>query len=262
MSGKIPNYLRSLVIRQWLEGVPRDMTAANNGLSTGAVTNIVNEWRRGLGSAVVDDLRELGVTFRKVGISPAKCASGFRIATLISKLGVKEEEIESFILDVYNRCIDLGLSPANVALHIKDLLEFSKTNSDNNIVPLSQISEFIQQKADENKRLEEEIQTLKSQIKILNEEKSNSEHRSESALHKEHMTAEELKSYSDLKQELGRYGVPIYDVPKFAKVIREISQKGYDVDKIIQEFSDLESTRSDYLFYQQYNPGLEMKKKY
>src|SRR5919198_6504732 len=111
MSGKIPNYLRSLVIRQWLEGVPRDMTAANNGLSTGAVTNIVNEWRRGLGSAVIDDLRELGVTFRKVGITPAQCALGFRVAMMIvAKLGVKEEELESFILDVYNRCIDLGLS--------------------------------------------------------------------------------------------------------------------------------------------------------
>src|SRR5919198_1840554 len=260
MQGKLPDHMKSLVIKQWFEGVQRDMIAANNGLSAGAVTNIVNEWRRGLGSAVVDDLRELGVTFRKVGITPAQCALGFRVAMMIiAKLGVKEEEIESFILDVYNRCIDLGLSSENIALHIKDLLEFSKTNSNNKIIPLSQISEFIQQKADENKRLEEEIQTLKSQIKILNEEKSNSEHRSESALHKEHMTAEELKSYSDLKQELGRYGVPIYDVPKFAKVIREISQKGYDVGQVIEEYSDIDSARNNYSHYKASITGLQME---
>jgi hypothetical protein len=35
---------------------------------------------------------------------------------------------------------------------MKDLLEFSKTNNDNNnIVPLSQISESIYQKADEKR---------------------------------------------------------------------------------------------------------------
>jgi hypothetical protein len=45
---------------------------------------------------------------------------------MIAKLGVKEEELESFILDVYNRCIDLGLSPDNIALHIKDLIELQK----------------------------------------------------------------------------------------------------------------------------------------
>jgi FtsZ-binding cell division protein ZapB len=263
MQGKIPDHIRSLVIKQWLEGVQRDMISANNGLSAGAATNVVNEWRRGLGSAVIDDLRELGVTFRKVGITPAQCALGFRVAMMIvAKLGVKEEEeLESFILDVYNRCIDLGLSSENIALHIKDLLEFSKNNNNNNnkIIPLSQISEFIQQKADGNKRLEEEIQTLKNQIKILNEEKSNSEHSRESALHKEHMTAAELKSYSDLKQELGRYGVPIYDIPKFAKVIRETSQKNYDVGQVIEEYSDLDSARSNYSHYKASITGLQME---
>jgi hypothetical protein len=168
MQGKLPDHIRSLVIKQWFEGVQRDMIAANNGLSAGAVTNVVNDFRRGLGYAVVDDLRELGVTFRKVGITPAQCALGFRVAMIIvAKLGVKEEELESFILDVYNRCIDLGLSPDNIALHIKDLTEFSKTNGTNNnrILPLSQISKFIQQKADEKKKLEEEIQTLRTKSK-------------------------------------------------------------------------------------------------
>jgi hypothetical protein len=65
--------------------------------------------------------------------------------------------------------------------------------------------------------LEDEIQTLKGQIKILDEEKSNSAHRRAQAVYEEHLTNGDLKSYSDLKQELGRYGVPIHDIPKFAK---------------------------------------------
>ena len=259
MSSKLPDHTKSLVIQQWLQGVQRDLIAANNGVSAGAVTNVVNEWRRGLGSAIIDDLRELGVTFRKVGITPAQCALGFRIAMMIAKLGVKkEDDLEPFILHVYNNCIDLGVSPDNVASHIKDLLEFSK-NTNNNAVPLSQISDFIQQKTNEKKKLEQEIQTLKDEIKTLNEEKLDSEHRHASALQNENITAVELKSYSDLKEELGQYGIPIHDVSKFAKAVRGISQKGYDVGKVIEEFSELESTRSNYWDYKNSIPDLKIK---
>ena len=258
MSSKLPDHTKSLVIQQWLQGVQRDLIAANNGVSAGAVTNVVNEWRRGLGSAIIDDLRELGVTFRKVGITPAQCALGFRIAMMIAKLGVKKDDLEPFILHVYNNCIDLGVSPDNVASHIKDLLEFSK-NTNNNTVPLSQISDFIQQKTNEKKKLEQEIQTLKDEIKTLNEEKLDSEHRHASALQNENITAVELKSYSDLKEELGQYGIPIHDVSKFAKAVRGISQKGYDVGKVIEEFSELESTRSNYWDYKNSIPDLKIK---
>jgi predicted nucleic acid-binding Zn-ribbon protein len=259
MSSKLPDHTKSLVIQQWLQGIQRDLIAANNGVSAGAVTNVVNEWRRGLGSAIIDDLRELGVTFRKVGITPAQCAVGFRIAMMIAKLGVKkEDDLEPFILHVYNNCIDLGVSPDNVASHIKDLLEFSK-NTNNNAVPLSQISDFIQQKTNEKKKLEQEIQTLKDEIKTLNEEKLDSEHRRASALYEENMTAIELKSYSDLKEELGQYGIPIHDVSKFAKAVLGISQKGYDVGKVIEEFSELESTRSNYWDYKGSIPDLKIK---
>jgi predicted nucleic acid-binding Zn-ribbon protein len=189
----------------------------------------------------------------------------------MQKLGVKEEEFESFILDTYNRCINLELSSENIAFHIKDLLEFLKTNSSNNnssnynsnsnsVIPLSQISQFIQQKADEKKKLEEKIKSLESQIKILNEQKAISERSRDSALHDEHTTAAELKYHYDLKIELGRYGIPIYDIPKFAKIWSGLAQKGYDIDKIILEFSDLEAARSDYMFYQERIPSLKMQK--
>ncbi|MFL6328637.1 MAG: hypothetical protein ACJ71I_14315 [Nitrososphaeraceae archaeon] len=40
MQGKSPDHIKSLVIQQWLQGVQRDLIAANNGLSAGGVTNI------------------------------------------------------------------------------------------------------------------------------------------------------------------------------------------------------------------------------
>jgi DNA-binding transcriptional MerR regulator len=91
--------------------------------------------------------------------------------------------------DIYKRCNNLGLTPESIASYLTNLIQFSKT------VPLSQISEYIQQKADEKKKLEEQIQKLKDQIKILKEEKSNIELRHTSALSEENMTTVELKSF-------------------------------------------------------------------
>jgi hypothetical protein len=55
MATRLPDHIKSLVIKQWLEVVQRDVIAANNGLSAGAVTNVVNDFRRGLRSAVIDE---------------------------------------------------------------------------------------------------------------------------------------------------------------------------------------------------------------
>ena len=90
MPAKLPDSVKSLVIQQWLQGIPRNDIASENGLSAGAVTNIVNEWRRALGFAAADELRELAVTMKKVGITAAQCALGFRAAMILNKIGVKE----------------------------------------------------------------------------------------------------------------------------------------------------------------------------
>ncbi len=79
--------IKTLVIQQWLQGKPRNDIAAENGVSSGAVTNIVNEWRLKPGLAAADELRELAVTMKKVGITAAQCALGFRIATAMLRIG-------------------------------------------------------------------------------------------------------------------------------------------------------------------------------
>ena len=94
MPSKLPDNLKSLVIQDWLSGKQRDKIAVDNGLSAGAVTNTVNEWRLALGFSAADGLRELAVTLKKIGISPAQCALGFRTAITMNRLGVKEDDID------------------------------------------------------------------------------------------------------------------------------------------------------------------------
>ena len=102
---------------------------------------------------------------KKVGVTAARCALGFRFATIMHNVGVDEDSFESFILDVYNRCKDMGLSPENVSFYLTDLLEFSRN------VPLSKIPEYIKEKTVERRNLEQEIEKSKSADRYIRVQK-------------------------------------------------------------------------------------------
>jgi hypothetical protein len=254
MPTKLPENIKSAVIQQWLQGKARDLIAVDTGLSSGAVTNIINEWRHGLGYPLADELRELATTFKKIGITANQCAVGFRLATIMVKLGVDEEEFESFISEIYDKCKRLDLQPDKIAYYIGELLTFSKD------IPLSQIPDYIKQKTNDKSKLEKDIEELQDRIKQLEEEKLVAEELRNVSLEKEKMTESELKWYSDLKIELkSKYGIPIENVSLFAKAINGLGQYGYDVDKIIAEFSDLEDLKKHFELYRDSIPALENK---
>jgi glutamate mutase epsilon subunit len=44
---RLSENIKSTVIQQWLAGHPRDKIALHCGISTGAVTNLIQEWSLG-----------------------------------------------------------------------------------------------------------------------------------------------------------------------------------------------------------------------
>jgi hypothetical protein len=239
---KLPDTIKSQVVQQWLTGRSRNEIAAENGLSSGAVTNIVIEWRRGLGLAAAEELRELAVTLKKVGINAAQCATGFRIATTIFKTGINEDSFESFILDVYNQCKDIGISPQSISSYLQDLIGFSR-----DVLPITKIPGYIREKKDEKTRLEEEIEKLNVQISTLTQEKRNCESLRDQALLEKEMTISELRWYSNLKSELKKYSIQVDDVLEFVRLVNNLRQySNFDVEKVINEFWDLELLRTNH----------------
>ena len=89
---------------------------------------------------------------KKVGITAAQCALGFRAAMILNKIGVKEDDIEYFISDVYNRCKNIGLSAENIAVYLQDLFEFSKATGGTSILPISKIEDYLREKERRKKR--------------------------------------------------------------------------------------------------------------
>lgn len=201
MPAKLPVEIKSLVIQQWLQGKPR-----------------INEWRQALGFALADGLRELAVTMKKVGITAAQCALGFRATMIMNKIGVKEDEIEYFITDILNRCNNVGFSAQNVAIYLQDVLEFST----NTKIPISKIEDYLKEKARQNRELEQQIEDLKQQIQELDSEWFASKKLLDEAIQKQRMTASDLQWYSDLKTELGGYGIPVDDISKLRKTVNGI----------------------------------------
>src|SRR5205085_11096465 len=101
-------------------------------------------------------------------------------------------------------------------------------------------------------KLEQEIQILEEKIKKLQSQTSDSERLRNSALEACKITKENLKWYSEIKQELEkRYGIPVDDISKLAAIVNQLSLRfGYDASKVIDALSNLESLKAEHAKYQ------------
>ncbi len=154
MRPEIPQNLKNTVIQLYLKGLSRNEIASITGISQGSVSNIVAEWKRGLGIPLADDLRELGVILKNANMTAPQCAKGLRAVQIVEALGVNEEDFGSFVLQIYQRCKEIGLDPHKVADNVKQLLELSES------IPLWQIPEYLSDKRREKANLEEYIRCL------------------------------------------------------------------------------------------------------
>ena len=166
MPTAIPEMIKSRVIVQWLQGLSRDAMARDNNISTGAVSNIINEWTNALGKYETDALRELAKSLKIAELSPAQCAIGFRTMKILSEYGIDGETAEHFISDTYKKCKDAGVTPSKIVTYIEELNKFSDQ------VRLSEIEDYINQKTAKKGELDKEVRELKDQISTVKEQKS------------------------------------------------------------------------------------------
>jgi hypothetical protein len=237
MPAAIPETIKSRVISQWLQGLGRDIIAQDNSISTGAVSNITNEWSVDIGKSEADTFRELAKAMKTAGLTPAQCAIGFRTIKLVSGQNIDPEAATQLIGDIYNKCKDSGVLPSEFATCIKDLVKVS--NDDH--VPLSKVKEHIDENTAKKKELEIKLEDLKNNISTKNNQKSEIENARDLAMQQKKMADLEIKSYSNAKQVLDRHNLSISeDISKFANVVRCIAEYGYDPKKVLEEFNNIQ----------------------
>ncbi len=117
--------VKSLVIKGYLNGKTRDQIALDAGISTGSVSSIIKDWKKGISIPDIKEVRHFSITVRKSGMSINQCAQGFRMIQLLNSLGNGEgsdgdgdaaNEITSFIEAIHTHCKNLGITPAIVLL--------------------------------------------------------------------------------------------------------------------------------------------------
>jgi len=144
-------------------------------------------------------------------------------------LGVDEDTFGQFISEIYNHCKNIGLQPAYIAYNTKQILDLSGS------IPLSQIPDYIQEKTNERRKLEENITAL-------GDEELGAKASLHQALSENKVSLAELEQFSDLKVELNQLGISVQDVQHFVKIIQGVRQLGYSVDNIVRIVSNLEAS--------------------
>jgi hypothetical protein len=159
---------KSIAIQKYLQGKSLNQIADETSISKGKVHYLINDWKRKIAISNIDEIRDFIVLVRKSNISIGQCAQGFRITNILKNLGIHEgddsvyvidndnknfdnsqyNELSTFIQDIYLTCKNLGVTPSNILLWIKDLRDF-QSNSDINIDRSSSLIEENNNKIDE-----------------------------------------------------------------------------------------------------------------
>ena len=125
MAAPIDEIVKRRVVQQWLAGEAREKIIADNDIGAGTVSIIVEEYKLGLDSFDLDSFRELTLEAKKRGMSPNDLASFFRLYNFFRGSAAKENEIESFIIN-----INSGYIPPGKAIElINQIYEISKSES-------------------------------------------------------------------------------------------------------------------------------------
>ena len=227
--------IKSGVIYEWLRGNSRDKIAGIYNISSGGVTNIINEWRNNIGAYIAEDLRELSVSLKKANITPIQCSTGFRVAKIMQRLGITEDHFESFMSDVYDRCQKLELGPDQIEKYLMETINITK------IAFPSQIPNYINTKKMEIENLQDKVENLEEVISNLNIQKTVIEKKLNSLADINNISREAITWYKNIKNAFENAGILIDNVSTFIHCLNVMRKAEYDIDKILKKFVEYEN---------------------
>lgn len=122
MPKKIPNEVRSDIIRRHLQGESRDSIAGALGISGSTASGAWGEFLSAARSygveSEVTELRDLAVKLRKEAITVAQAKDGATLRGLIRGLKVDEMKLAGFVSDLYRACGELHYDPKWIVQHM------------------------------------------------------------------------------------------------------------------------------------------------
>ena len=219
MPAPIESKVKAQVNKGWLSGITRDEIAANNGISTGAVSNIIDCWKKELADSEYKSIRELVVFSKTQGLSLRDVVSHIRLYSYVTKLGADHDEIESLIDNLVNGANSIPIE--KIADLTNQLFGITKSES----IDPTDLLTCIKQKKEEKLRLEEELRQAVATLESKN------------------VNIQTIEKFKHLENEFNTVGLSIEDAHILVSILKTIRQIGYDPQKIIREFMQIKSLR-------------------
>jgi orotate phosphoribosyltransferase-like protein len=239
MAGRISQEIRTKVIREHLTGNSRDEIASETNIAEGSVSHIISEWKKGLQDPQYQDVRELAVQAKRLGMSLTDCAASFRLLNIFKKMKIDENKIESFIINIQDSCINAKegqeeVSKEEIVKILMELLEISKSQS----IPLQDVKSFVTEKIEEKQQVIEDIEAFR-------EQKQNAEIEATKAIQRKGITIEAINEHLSLGQELAKFSLSTREIPKACTTLKHVHQLGYDPNKVVAKFSSITSLENE-----------------
>jgi hypothetical protein len=187
MPSAIPDEIRNRATKQWFSGDTRAKIASDNNIGAGTVSNIINEWKKGVEDSDYESVRELTVPLKKQGIGLNELAPSVRLYNYIKKLGADVDQIESFIVNCVNRAN--SLPPEKIIDLTNQLFDIAKSES----IPPAEVPDYTKQKLEEKQRLEEQIQEAGALLQSKN------------------VDIETINQFNQLKEHLSKHNLSLED---------------------------------------------------
>jgi hypothetical protein len=120
-NARIGEQKRKQVITLWLLRTTRAEIQRITGVSSGAVSNIIADFKKRLDGYDPEALKDFCTKMNEENITPSQSATGFRVAKMINEMGGDGEEIEAFLPSLQKECIDKKVPPSAIvpSLHFR-----------------------------------------------------------------------------------------------------------------------------------------------
>lgn len=238
MTRKIKSDIEFKVIQNWLKGMTNEENSLDCGVSTGAVSNILNRWLDSLDTYDRESIIEFTIQARKEKIKVKECAIGFRNYNILKHLGISgdDENFEFFVKGLYELSTRLDIPPNFMQDCILEMINISKE------IKPSQIKQYLQTKKVELQTLHNELEQKKEEVRKIEQAKLVAEKNFVSIKNKIDITLAELEWYINIKNELEKEGIPVEDISFLTRTIITIKKYGNkDMFSILQKINEAEN---------------------
>ncbi len=161
MGAPIPQSIKIAVIEGWLQGLSRKSIAEKNKIGTGTVSDIIQKARINIPD--IDLMRGLAVTLKKNNIDVDCFVSLVRLKTVLDRIGLPEEKLETLLEEINVHCFIDGTNEKEFVSKVDEVFELaSELNTS-----IGGIDSQINQKKMELIELDKKIAKKQEELKKL-----------------------------------------------------------------------------------------------